>query len=61
MTDRDVYREMADELETLLAAAERLRALGEEADVPVIERNAKRIEGVATTLSDNLPPELTEE
>lgn len=61
MTDRDVYREMADELETLLTATERLRALGEEADVPAIERNAKRIEGVATTLSDNLPPELTEE
>jgi hypothetical protein len=61
MTDRDVYAEMADELERLLAAAERLRELGEAADVPAVERNAKRIEGTAETLSDNLPPELTEE
>lgn len=61
MTDRDVYREMAAEIEKLNDAVTRLQELGEEAEMPAIERNAKRVEGVATTLSDNLPPELTEE
>lgn len=61
MTDRDLYREMAAEIEKLNDAVARLRELGEEGDLPAIERNAKRIEGTAETLSDNLPPELTEE
>ena len=61
MTDRDLYREMAAEIEKLNDAVTRLQELGEEAGTPAIERNAKRVEGVATTLSDNLPPELTEE
>ena len=61
MTDRDVYREMAAEIERLNDAADRLRELGEEAGMPAIERNARRIEGTAETLSDNLPPELIEE
>lgn len=61
MTDRTLYREMAAEIEKLNEAVARLQELGEEAELPAIERNAKRVEGVATTLSDNLPPELTEE
>lgn len=61
MTDRDLIREIADEIETLTAAAARLRELGAEADLPAVERNAKRVGGVASTLSDNVPPELTEE
>ena len=60
MTDPETYAEMAAELETLLAAAERLRELGDEADVPAVERNAKRVADTATTLADNLPPELYE-
>lgn len=60
-TDRDVYREMAAEIERLNEAAARLRELGEAADLPAIERNAGRIEGTAETLSHNLPPELYEE
>ena len=60
MTDHETYAEMAAELETLLAAAGRLRELGDEADVPAVERNAKRVADTATTLSDNLPPELYE-
>ena len=60
-TDRDVYREMAEEIETLNESVARLRELGEGAGLPAIERNARRIEGTAETLSDNLPPELTEE
>lgn len=61
MTDRDVYREMAAEMERLNEAAARLRELGEAAGMPAIERNAERIEGTAETLAANLPPELTEE
>ena len=61
MTDTDTYAEMAEELETLLAAAERLRELGDEADVPAVERNAKRVADTATALADNIPPELYEE
>ena len=61
MTDPDVYREIETEIERLNDAVARLRELGEEAGMPAIERNAKRIEGTAETLSDNLPPELTEE
>lgn len=61
MTDRDVHREMAAEIERLNDAVARIRELGEEAGMPAIERNAKRVADTATTLSDNLPPELTEE
>lgn len=59
--DPDDYAEMAEELARLLDAADRLRALGEAADVPAIERNAKRVADSATALADNLPPELYEE
>ena len=61
MTDPDVYGEIEAEIERLNDAVARLRALGEEVGIPAIERNAKRIEGTAETLSANLPPELTEE
>lgn len=61
MTDPETCAEMAEELERLLAAADRLRELGEEADVPAVERNAKRVADTATTLADNLPPELHEQ
>lgn len=61
MTDADDYREMAEEIARLVEAAERLQALGEEAGMPAVERNAKRVLGVAETLSDNVPEELLEE
>ena len=61
MTDPDLYREIEAEIEKLNDAVGRLRELGEEVGMPAIERNAKRIEGTAETLSDNLPPELTED
>lgn len=61
MTDRDTYAEMAAEIERLTDAAARLRALGEDAEMPAIERNAKRVADSAEALADNLPPELYEE
>ncbi|HKJ58732.1 MAG TPA: hypothetical protein VKA37_05855 [Halobacteriales archaeon] len=61
MTDRDTFAEMAAEIETLNEAAARLRELGEAAEMPAIERNAKRVADSAEALADNLPPELYEE
>ena len=61
MSDRDTYREMAEEIARLEAATERLQELGEAADLPAVERNAKRVEGVVESLADNVPPELYEE
>lgn len=61
MTETDTYREMAEEIARLVEAAERLQALGEEAEMPAVERNAKRLLGVAETLEDNVPEELAGE
>lgn len=59
--DPETLRAIADEVETVMTAAARLQELGEDAGTPAIERNAKRLEGVAATLADNVPPELQEE
>lgn len=59
--DSETYAEIAAEIDRLTEAAARLQELGDDADLPAIERNAKRVEGVATTLADNVPRELTEE
>jgi len=56
--DPKTLREMAEEIDRLLDAADRLRELGEEAGIPAVERNAKRVADTATTLEDNVPPEL---
>lgn len=59
-TDIDIHelREHIDELATHAAA---LRKCGEQAKLPAIERNAKRIEDTVATLDMNIPPELREE
>jgi|GEM_PF-5556367 len=59
--DRETYDEIAGEIDRLMDAAARLQELGADADLPAIERNAKRLEGSAQTLADNVPRELTEE
>jgi len=61
MTDRDTLREIAEEIDRLNDAAARLRELGADAGLPAVERNAKRVADTATTLDDNVPPELYEE
>lgn len=61
MTDADTYREIAEEIDRLQEAARRLQELGDAADLPAIERNAKRVEGAVEPLADNVPPELYEE
>lgn len=48
-------------VDDLTATAETLRQLGEESDLPALERNAKRIEGIADVLDRNLPPETLDE
>ncbi len=61
MTDPETLAEIDAEIAQLMETVERIQQLGEEAEIPAIQRNAKRVEGVATTLSDNLPEELVEE
>ncbi len=62
-TDRDAetYAEIAEEIDRLMEAVARLQELGADADLPAIERNAKRLEGSAQALVDNFPRELLEE
>jgi len=59
--DRETLREIAEEIDRLMEAADRVRELGEAAGIPAVERNAKRVADTATTLVDNVPPELHEE
>lgn len=53
--------ELADRIERLAETAEELRELGEEAGIPAVERNAKRVAGVVEALERNVPEELLEE
>lgn len=57
----ETYAEIAEEIDRLMEAVARLQELGADADLPAIERNAKRVEGSAQALVDNFPRELTEE
>lgn len=61
MPDDDRFAEIAAEIEELSRAAEQLRKLGVDHDLPAVEKNAERVEGVAAALEDNVPPELYEE
>lgn len=61
MPDPEPLREMRALVDELAEDAAALQALGEEADVPAIERNAARLQGVIEQLDRNLPPELLED
>lgn len=61
MTVSETYHEIAAEIERLEGATARLQELGREADLPAVELNAKRVEGVVETLADNVPSELYED
>jgi hypothetical protein len=61
MTDHDDIREMRERIDDIAEATERLQELGEENDVPAVERIATRIEGTLTTLDNQVPPELTDD
>ena len=61
MPDPDELAEMAGLVEELAETTERLRTLGERADVPAVERNAARLVGVIEQLQCNLPPELLDD
>ena len=59
MTDQDI-REMRRRIDEIAEAARELRELGEETDVPAVERTAERIEGTLAPLDANVPPERTD-
>lgn len=52
--------ELADRIDRLEEITGELRELGEEYEIPAVERNAKRIEGVVRVLEQNVPEELIE-
>lgn len=59
--DTQDIAELADCIDTLVAATEDLREFGEEHDLPVVERTADRLEGTVDVLEQNVPRELLEE
>lgn len=61
MPDTDALEEMRALVEDLADAAEALRELGEREELPAVERNAARLEGVIEQLDRNLPPELVDD
>lgn len=60
MTDQDIQR-MRDRIDEIDAALEELQQLGEQNDVPAVERSASRMAGTLVILETHLPPELLEE
>lgn len=55
----DTIEEIRDQVELLTETTARLRDLGDEEDIPVVEHTAERIDGVVATLLGNLPPKST--
>lgn len=61
MPDPDSLREMRELVDELAERTAALRELGEREDVPAVERNAARLQGVIEQLDRNLPPEISED
>lgn len=59
MTDPD-YEAMGDLIDRLQRDSDELRELAD-ADVPAVERNAKRVAAAVRMLEKNVPPELIDE
>lgn len=59
--DDVTVRELREHIDELATHAVALRECGEQAEFPVIERNAKRIEDTVAMLDINIPAELQEE
>lgn len=61
MVSDDDVEAIAAEIEAIREATERLRKLGEDNDLPAIERNAVRLQGTLRTLEMEVPPEAFED
>lgn len=61
MPDPAAIEEMRTLVDELAETAAELREVGEEEDLPAIERNVARLEGVIEQLDRNLPAELLED
>lgn len=57
----DDVREIRERIDDLNETLAELQRLGEEHDVPAVERIATRMDGTLTTLDAHVPPELVEE
>jgi hypothetical protein len=60
MTDQDIHQ-MRERIDEIAEAVQELKELGEQNNIPAVERTATRIEGSLAPLETHLPPELTEE
>ena len=60
MTEPD-YEAMGDLIDRLQRDSDELCELADDADVPAVERNAKRVAAAARMLVKNVPPELVDE
>lgn len=60
MTDQDI-QEIRSRIDDIAEAARELQELGEDHDLPVVERTAKRIDGTVRPLDEHVPPELTDD
>lgn len=60
MTDQDI-QQMRRRIDEIAEATQQLAELGDENDLPAVERTARRIEGTLAPLETHVPPELTEE
>lgn len=57
MPDAESLEELRELVDRLTETTAQLRELGEREDIPAVERNAARLEGVLDQLRQNLPPE----
>lgn len=62
MPDRDTtdIEEIRTHIEELATHAAALEEQGREADIPAVERNAKRVEDTVAMLEMNIPAELSD-
>ena len=57
----DTVHNLREHIDELAAHATALRECGEQAELPAVERNAKRVEDTVAMLEMNVPEELVEE
>lgn len=57
----DDVREIRERIDELSEILDELQELGEENDIPAVERIATRMDGTLTTLDAHVPPELVDD
>lgn len=60
-TPNEEIERIVQKIQDLGEAADDLRELGRENNIPAVERNAKRVQSVVEILEADIPQELTED